>query len=352
MSAYLFRPVDTWFFKEARPMDGFGGTELASVFPPPVRTLLGALRTAAGDQMGVDWKRFPEDYPDLAMKIGDANSYGKLECHGVFPSLEGKTLYPVPKHIVSLKSGKETTFEKMRIGGPIVCDLGKVRLPELPVGESGERFKVFEEDAWVDREDLWRILQGDLPQSVYTKKGLLSEEPRVGIERNNSTRIVKKGMLYMTRHLRLRSDVAVSIEVDGFDEGLENRIVRLGGEGRGAYFIKKDRTPLPFPEEPKGQMEGWFFALLTPALVDPIRPLEGVEVASACVGKSFREGGFDMKGRRSRSARAYLPAGSVWFVEASDPKEAKRMIETYHETKIGDETQLGRGRIVCGYWTK
>ena len=42
-------PLDTWFFREARPHGSVGNSELGSQFPPPVRTLLGALRTAIGD---------------------------------------------------------------------------------------------------------------------------------------------------------------------------------------------------------------------------------------------------------------------------------------------------------------
>ena len=44
-----FTPLDTWFFRESRPHGSIGSSELGSVFPPPVRTLLGALRTLIGD---------------------------------------------------------------------------------------------------------------------------------------------------------------------------------------------------------------------------------------------------------------------------------------------------------------
>ena len=62
MSGVVFRAIDTWMFKEARPMDGFGGSELSSTFPPPVRTLLGALRAQIGEAQKVDWSRFPQEY--------------------------------------------------------------------------------------------------------------------------------------------------------------------------------------------------------------------------------------------------------------------------------------------------
>ena len=39
---------DTWFFREFRPHDAVGASELSSLFPPPIRTLAGALRTLIG----------------------------------------------------------------------------------------------------------------------------------------------------------------------------------------------------------------------------------------------------------------------------------------------------------------
>jgi len=357
MGGYVFRPLDTWFFKEARPMDGFGGAELGSVFPPPVRTVLGALRAAAGDSVGVDWDRYPDAYSELARRIGDSESYGELKAGGVFPTKSGEILYPLPLHIV-YRQGSEAehgrdivVFSKMTIGEHVACDLGKIKLPQLPHSKKEqERFNTYDEHAWVTSDDLVMVLSGGVPNRVFTRDELIAYESRVGIARDNKTRIVQEGMLYMTRHLRLHADVAVAVEIDGFDGLIERGVVRLGGEGRGAAFDPISMPKIPKPTQPKGVVRGAFLSLLTPASLDPQRPIDA-GVVSACVGKAFREGGFDMKGRRSRAARAYLPAGSTWFVEMDD-KGARNFIDRWHETKIGDEQALGRGRIVCGYWIK
>ena len=59
-----FTPLDTWFFRESRPHGSIGSSELGSVFPPPVRTLLGALRTLIGDtwlqRNSKSWRQFEE----------------------------------------------------------------------------------------------------------------------------------------------------------------------------------------------------------------------------------------------------------------------------------------------------
>jgi len=347
MNAYRFSPVDTWFFKEARPMDGFGGTELSSLFPPPVRTLLGALRTAAGDARKVDWGRFPEAYPDLVERIGDAESYGQIRCRGVFPALDGQTLYPVPQHIVHLD---EKSFAKMTIGDAISCDLGTVRLPRLP-SRGKERYRTFDESVWIDKRDLQKILEGGIPTKIYKVKDLIARESRVGIGRKNRTRTVEEGKLYMTSHIRPLTGVEILLEVDGLEEFVTEGVCRLGGEGRAATYAICEAETIPVPKRPKGKVQGVFFSLLTLAVgVDPLRPL-GETVTSACVGKSVQEGGFDMNRTASRSARSYLPPGSTWFVEMG-AQEAEAFIRAHHETQIGEEQELGRGRIVCGYWTE
>ncbi|WP_407647963.1 type III-B CRISPR module-associated Cmr3 family protein [Endozoicomonas gorgoniicola] len=37
----IFTPVDTWFFRESRPHGAAGADRLESLFPPPVRTVVG-----------------------------------------------------------------------------------------------------------------------------------------------------------------------------------------------------------------------------------------------------------------------------------------------------------------------
>ena len=64
-----FNIIDSWFFRESRGLDAIGAGASSSLFPPPVSTLAGALRTSIGDQLGVNWQAFaqqkslPEHHP-------------------------------------------------------------------------------------------------------------------------------------------------------------------------------------------------------------------------------------------------------------------------------------------------
>ncbi|WP_308874159.1 type III-B CRISPR module-associated Cmr3 family protein [Thiothrix subterranea] len=54
----VFNATDTLFFRESRPMEALG--EAQSVFPPPVRTLAGAVRTLIGEHFQVQWHEFDQ----------------------------------------------------------------------------------------------------------------------------------------------------------------------------------------------------------------------------------------------------------------------------------------------------
>lgn len=61
-----FTALDTLFFRESRPYETIGGSELGSVFPPPPRTVAGAIRTAIGESLDADWKAFKKAFDDKA----------------------------------------------------------------------------------------------------------------------------------------------------------------------------------------------------------------------------------------------------------------------------------------------
>ena len=76
---------DTWFFRESRPHDAVGASELSSLFPPPIRTLAGALRTLIGDQLAINWQTLQSaTQPDFnfVAELGDVSSTVVLNAKG------------------------------------------------------------------------------------------------------------------------------------------------------------------------------------------------------------------------------------------------------------------------------
>lgn len=286
---WRFQALDTLFFRESRPMESIGGSELLSAFPPSPRTMAGAVRTAVGEKHGVnwsDWQRWeseskrPEEtdpYADLKLRMGAAANYGQLRFNGPWLALEKRSdkagtqvdrLYPVPHNIViqrSKKNNQITKIGRLRVGASCDCDLGKkVRLPMLP---DGDRNWKSADDYWVSAETLQRMLTGNamtVPEAGdwFKTSDLFDREARLGIARNNYSRSVEEGLLYQTRHVRPKhiserdsakdkSYLSTLIEFDvaglAADDYTADGVVRLGGEGRGATYSVHDAGAVHLP---------------------------------------------------------------------------------------------------------
>lgn len=228
---WRFDPLDSWFFREARAFDTSGSHELSSLFPPPARTVAGAIRTLIGEMQEVDWERFAQagEYPDLKRQIGVNDDLGLLKITGPYPLWKGERLYPVPLHLLA----KDKQYVFLKPGEPVACDLGKVQLPEKPK-DSLLGAKPLE-SAWLNSTDLQRVLCGQFPETVYRSSELYDEEPRLGIARNNAQRTAVDGLLYQTRHLRPRPELSIGATVSGIPAELhpDHGVIRFGGEGRG-----------------------------------------------------------------------------------------------------------------------
>lgn len=388
---FLFRPVDSWFFREPRSMDGSGATALDSIFPPANNTLLGALRAQIGnlyhDKNGTDWHGFRNKHDacrDLSALIGFGNDYAGLRMQGSWLYHEGeKQLYfPLPMSIVTqAKSGQEhesavDQYDFFNFdAGPVSCDLGTVYLPELKERGDDKRDAPVE-NAYISTTELESVLQGRPPKKIVKQEDVFESEARLGIERDNQRRKTIDGKLYQTKHLRLKKGWKLYLGLDGLgaDYRLPETILRLGGEARMAVLETLD-SALPFPEKPVAQEDTKYLLLY---LLTPLRDFErgknqavlpnaafqcaekgvpktwggaingvNVEILSAITGKSERIGGWDMVNHQSLPVRSFIPAGSCWYVRSDNPQA---VIDALHGTFIteGNERALGYGQLAVG----
>ncbi|TGO03158.1 hypothetical protein PN36_11700 [Candidatus Thiomargarita nelsonii] len=360
MSQWCFSQLDTWFFREARPY----------IFPPPARTVAGAVRTLIGEQAEVDWEAFNKGDGtahqlskdiNICQEIGDANSFGNLRLRGIYLLCEGQRLYPVPLCLLQ----KDEQFTRLRPGAPVECDLGFVRLPEQTIPGAKPM-----ETAWLTAQALKQVLAGQNPSSYYQSEDLFKIEPRLGIAINQERRTMEDGMLYQNQHIRLREDkfqLEIGVMVEGIDDALhpETGRVRFGGEGRLAS-VTVSRSNLPQLGHPDlSKTKNIMLTLLSPAnLGENWQPdgfseviennekvwrgsINGVEltIISAVLGQPIREGGWDLANDEPREVISLIPAGSVWFCRLEKGNAAD-----LHGYQIGLETALGRGELAVGIW--
>lgn len=368
-----FSAFDTLFFREARAMESVGAKPLEGRFPPTARTVAGALRSVVGEAMNVDWQAYRNgDASQQSVRdiIGaaDGEGIGKLDLRGAYPMLGDERLYPVPLHLL----GKENHYVRLQCGTAVVCDLGKVYLPEKPASAAADKklqgAKPLE-NCWLTGEDLARVLAGGEPKRVIQQGELFAPEARLGIALKPQERSAEDGKLYQTVHARVRNDVSIGVDVAGVPDDMKlDSVLRLGGEGRFAHVASAEVQTIPAVTHPK-DVQGLLLMLCTAAdfLGDWLPQgfkaqadeqgvtvwqgeLAGVTLSIQCavLGKSQREGGWDMQRHQSRPAVSLVPAGSVYFCKvAGDLQQAAAVL---HGKKIGNESTLGRGELAVGYW--
>jgi CRISPR-associated protein Cmr3 len=377
-STYRIRALDTWFFRESRPMEAIGGSELSSVFPPPPRTVLGALRTAIGNHEKVDWQSFSKSKShSLCNFIGHGNDLGPLKLKGLWLCYNDERLYPVPAYLLGKTTKpKQQDYQRLCIGDVAIrSHIGTVRLPYLP--KQFEDYKALN-NIWVTQTGMGALLQGNTPESdqVIGAEKLFDEETRLGIARDYAKKAVEDGALYQTKHLRPKPELTLEIDLQHADDSPKlNGWVRLGGEGRLAHVehCAASNRLLQKPN-PDANTKGLIIHLLSPAhFTDNNKStwvpagfksqpngtwrgeINGIELIlhSAVLGKTQREGGWDMAEHKPRPVHSLVPAGSAYYctlVGETNKETLAHTIEQLHGAQMGEEAKLGRGLIVCGLW--
>ncbi len=361
---WSFKPVDSCFFREAKPFNASEGGFLNSQFPPPAQTLIGSFRNTIGETIGVnlDWKDYGKN-PDNSLRkvIGAPDNLAPLSFSGPFILQDGRRLYPAPLHLLYKLDDNQYEWAHLQPGGTVTCDIDNVALPEVAGKFDGGKLP---ENVWLNETDFNIVLGGGLPTGGIKASELVSDENRAGIGRNNQRSTVEEGLLYFVRHLWLDDKVSFGINVNGLPDSVtlpEKILTRFGGEGRLAE-LSNNGAQLTFPvtPHPTGCEKGLILTLLThgdfSGKPEPDWAAinteygENLSLKSACIGKPVREGGWDYAGNKPKPKplKSLVPSGSSYFVEVTG--DITQAIDALHGKKIGNRTEFGYGEIAVGLW--
>lgn len=366
-------PLDTLFFGDGVPFFADGAQEdVSGVFPPHPPTLVGALRAALARAQG--WSGAGRWPAALERVLGDGADLSGLTFTGPLLLRAGEPLYPAPRHLVGIlkdASGGVHWLPKalLRPGSPIACDLGPaVRFPEVPARalESGVRARPGD-DQWLTRAGFVAVLDGQVPgaSEVVESSELWVEERRVGLALEPSTRAAKPGMLYSSRHVRLGRGVSIGVEVAGVPDEWSwpfGQIIPLGGESRVAELARGSGPLGVAPSaralaaiEASGRV---LMVALTPVDVEarlganPGFPADAgdVEVVTAAAGRPQRIGGWSTLSRQPLPLASVMPAGSVLFCQAREPRRLVELLRQGGFLRVGARTAWGFGLVALGTW--
>jgi len=352
----FFEPVDVWLFRDGKPFDALSDHRARSLFPPYPTVMQGVIRSQHLVVKGVDLCN-----PAVIEKaVGTAEDFGNLRLRGpLIARKEGAHItryFPVPAYVVpDRQAGCYRPLKPQpRKESPYVLTNAPDDLPMLlwqpeTIEPNKEGF-----GEWMTEEELYRCLRGERAQGVHSN-ALFVRESRFGIGRDDAARITLEGALYEVEFIRPCPGVGLWVQVEGYDGWPDTGLIRIGGEGRGAYFSKIEsflgwpQIPDPLPARfkvyfasPTYFEEGW-----KPKAWG--RFFDGnVTLEAIALNRYESIGGFDWAGGEQKPSRRYVPAGSVYYFTADG---SVRFRTDLINGAITDRwPEIGFGQVIITEW--
>ncbi len=342
--------ADTLFFRDGRPFTMGEDTYAQSIFPPPPSVVYGALRTA---------------YISSKIATGKLNDLitetEKLRIHNLFLQTSDDKIYaPMPADLWVQKGQDKATLLTLETK-PAASSLPETLTKAL---RYDKKEKPDEKPRLLTVAELEKYLRKE--STAFESVALdhfIETETKIGIRRNNGIRTSEEGMLYrlgMVRPAKWENEETISLRVEysGLDEFPTDTWLQIGGEKKATRLTgAAERTEIECPTLDEPQFKIY---LAIPALFkngwypEALFAKHGLTLIAAAIGKPLHLGGFDMAARNGRGAPKPMlkavPAGSVYYVQATDEAAANQAVQAIHGQTISefDMSQQGFGAAFIG----
>ena len=352
-------------------MNDEGLAEASSVFPPPPRTVHGAI--LAGIARNAGWR--DEDGPDrFPAELQDTDKFrifGPLPFAGPMPQsaeeILAGLLLPLPAHVrLQIRD-----FDQLVTGVSLLsCEEGEAGFKsDLDIGV----FCQFpSETPGEDRPQLLTssgmraILRGQPPFKYHLVADPLSvAEPRIGIARDASRHAALDGMLYLAARQRPVEvyGLELSLLCDAWHETYAGEMQTpssLGGDARFAWFDTVQpslESAIRQLDEPADDNGRYAAILLTPSVVSidfdaaRVSGLNG-RLISICNRRPVYRGGWETRSSASKPSktRLYMPAGTVFFMSGGHSQSRQQFEAGRHSLSADEDEARGFGMCVFGKW--
>ena len=352
------------------------------------------------DVAGIEHKHTHLTEKEIARNKNVRFSFGGTRTLGPFPVRNGEIYVPTPTDLQFSADGKAAYMSVVNLAGDsnLPCPLSRLVASAIPPSKTSG-------GSWIALGELNKYLAGEKDVKVNDNADFYVSEHRTGIAIDQDRQSVVKSQLYSAEYMRLLPGVAMRIyasyEASSYQgKNREDMMAKaklknvfgsimLGGQSGVALQCEMECGAFPVPAVKPSLRIKWvllapaiFRAGWMPGFVDAVtgevRLKQEVErgnmpreqwrlalrqapdiqarLVAARIPKYTVASGWKVNGVASGQAKAtrrLVPAGSIFYFECSDMKNAEMLARALHGRTHSDECgEQGFGFGVCGNWDK
>lgn len=335
MPTIAIQATDTLFFRDGRPFSMGDDSFAQGVFPPPPSVLYGALRSAYISK-GL------EDDLHLNELIKESEN---LRFNFIGLQVGSSPYFPLPMDLIVPKPiGKAPLKTK------------PLKLVDAPKFSNAQTSKILKPEHDGKTEDdtfliellaFENYLEGTSDQlNVKKRSDFLTSEPKIGIGRDRDSNIADGGKLFRIQANRLSKidsrgnlmQLRFLLDLEGLDVP-KNGWMTLGGERKVAIFEKMESIEIIRPNIETSRFKIY---IATPAVFEagwkPEKLLQkhGLTLLAAAIDRPLSIGGWDLEKNKPKPMVQCVPAGAVYYVEASSTAAAVAIAQEIHGKSIAE----------------
>lgn len=351
------KALDTLFFRDGKPFTMGEDTWASGIFPPAPSVFYGSLRSAyiAQNLNQYSVRELIAKTEKLKIKHISFEVYAKIMDS---KKSEKGQYFPLPKDLVAQK--KVSDEEEYQRKEENIHKTYKLQLSKKSLALSSNQTPLFLQSPF-EGEEVKEVDNGIIHSLAFRKylqgrdedffegrelDKFLSNEPKVGIGRDDITHTTTEGLLYRVG-MRRPKEVQIIIDFEEI-EGLSlasSGFLKVGGEGKSVAYQLSKSLDITFKMTKLADDEATFkLYLATPALFkngwQPSQIFEtagvDVELMAAALGKPVNIGGFDMDKKRPKPMLRAVPAGSVYYYQLKSGS-LQNLFNAIKEHRVSEE---------------
>lgn len=292
---------------------------------PTISMLNGALRTAIGNEIGVNWREYATNKgkDEWYRILGKPSAEPPFTVSHPFLIIDGKWFFKAPFNvIVAEKSGSheaiflpfETDVEHIPVKLPKLIAFDGRQRKEKEVFISAEMLSKLMDPAgqWTPVERGRDFVFAEDVTTVIWHTGIKVSRESGTVDKGDSG---KKGFMFRLMLVEFQEGVEIGVVVNGLDgvvDNLNGSDIILGAKGGMVRVSVSDEIPVDIN---KSGSKLWILYSGTPADDPPWKPLFSKKPDGAALQGKHIHTGFDMAKRDGKPTVIYLPPASTFYFD-------------------------------------